>query len=238
MDKWTHSKINSASSYFNENWQRYLSAVKNNTLYHHEMLSALRLFFSEYMGTRSFSFVDVGCGDSSTVIPILADFPINKYIGIDEAKDVLQMASNNLAHLHCEKEFIADNMITAIPNLSTPVDIIYTSYAVHHLSLRDKIDFIDNCKQKLTKHGFLLMIDGVLTHDQTRSQWLDALKARMEETNPELTPEEISTRMEHPRSDDFPEAIMTFARIAQEQSWKDFKVIADKGIFAFIAFAK
>jgi hypothetical protein len=119
--------VNTASAYFNENWQRYQSTVKNNTLYHREMLLALQQFLSTSVGTRPFSFVDVGCGDSSTVAPILADQVITKYIGIDAAKDVLKLASHSLAHLECEKEFIADNMTTAIPRLSSPVDIIFES---------------------------------------------------------------------------------------------------------------
>lgn len=232
------SKINTASAYFNENWQRYLQTVKNNTLYHREMLAALHHFLSENMGARAFSFVDVGCGDSSTVAPILTNHAIKKYIGIDAAKDILIMASHNLAHLSCEKEFITDNMITALPNLSSTVDIIFTSYAVHHLSLQDKITFIDNCKQQLNSTGFLLMVDGVLNHNQNRDEWLDALKARIEETNLEITPDEVATRMEHPYIDDFPESIKTFKKIAKQQSWKDFQIIVDKGIFAFMVFAK
>lgn len=230
--------VNTASAYFNENWQRYQSTVKNNTLYHREMLSALQQFLSIHIGNRAFSFVDVGCGDSSTVAPILSGKNIIKYIGIDAAEDVLNMASISLAHLECEKEFIADNMTTAIPRLSSPVDIIFTSYAVHHLSLQDKINFIESCKQQLNQNGFLLMIDGILKDNQTRDEWLDALKERMETTVLDITSDEIAFRMQHPRVDDFPESIETFSKIALQQSWTSFHVIVDKGIFAFMVFAK
>lgn len=230
--------VNTASSYFNENWQRYQSTVKNNTLYHREMLAALRQFLSANIGTRTFSFVDVGCGDSSTVAPLLADQAITKYIGIDAAENVLKMASTSLAQLECEKEFIADNMTTAIPHLSSPVDIIFTSYAVHHLSLQDKFNFIESCKQKLNQNGFLLMVDGVLKDNQARDEWLNALQGRMEKTIPDITSDEVAFRMQHPRVDDFPESIETFSNIAQQQAWKSFQVIVDKGIFAFMVFTK
>lgn len=230
--------VNTASAYFNENWQRYQSTVKNNTLYHREMLSALQQFLFANMGTRTFSFVDVGCGDSSTVAPILAEQAITKYIGIDAAEDVLKMAFTSLAHLKCEKEFIADNMTTAIPRLSSPVDIIFTSYAVHHLPLQDKFNFIENCKQKLNPNGFLLMVDGVLKKNQTRDEWLNALQERMEATIPEITSDEVAFRMQHPRVDDFPESIETFSNISQQQAWKSFEVIVNKEIFAFMVFTK
>lgn len=230
--------VNTASAYFNEHWQRYQTAVKNNTLYHREMQAALQQFLSENIGARPFSFVDVGCGDSSAVAPALVDQRITKYIGIDAAEDVLKLASNTLAHLECEKEFIADNMETAIPGLSSSVDIIYTSYAVHHLSLQDKFNFIECCKQKLNQHGFLLMVDGVLKEHQTRDEWLNALQERMEITIPEITAEEVAFRMQHPCDDDFPESMTTFSKIAQQQGWKSFQILVDKGIFAFMAFAK
>lgn len=229
---------NTASAYFNENWQRYQSTVKNNTLYHREMLAALQQFLSENIGVRPFTFVDVGCGDSSTVAPILVDQSITKYIGIDAAEDVLKMASNSLAHLECEKEFIADNMTTAIPHLSASVDIIFTSYAVHHLSLQDKFNFIESCKQKLNQNGFLLMVDGVLKENQTRDEWLNALQERMKTTIPDITSDEVTFRMQHPRADDFPESIETFSKIAHQQAWKAFQILVDKGIFVFMVFSK
>ncbi|KTD03321.1 class I SAM-dependent methyltransferase [Fluoribacter gormanii] len=228
--------MTTVSEYFNENWQRYQSAIKNNMLFHREMLQALQKFLSTHIGNRPFSFVDVGCGDSSTVVSVLAATSIEKYIGIDAAQDVLKMAENTLAPLNCEKEFIADNMTVALPCLPGPVDVIFTSYAVHHLSLHEKKNFIATCKQKLNPNGFLLMVDGVLKQNQTRDEWLDALQSRMVETNPEITGEEIVARMEHPRADDYPEHIDTFAQIASQQSWSNFQVLVDKGIFAFMVF--
>ncbi|QMT59869.1 class I SAM-dependent methyltransferase [Legionella sp. PC997] len=230
--------MTTVSEYFNENWQRYQSTIKNNTLYHREMVQALQRFLSTHIGNRSFSFVDVGCGDSSTVASVLSATSIERYIGIDAAPDVLKMAENTLALLPCKKEFIADNMTVALPRLSVPVDVIFTSYAVHHLSLQDKINFIATCKQKLNPNGYLLMIDGVLQLDQTREEWLNALKSRIVESNPDITNDEIIARMEHPRADDYPESIDTFAQIAQQQSWSNFQVLVDKGIFAFMAFSK
>ncbi len=230
--------MTTASEYFNENWQRYQSTIRNNTLYHREMLQALQKFLSTHIGSHPFSFVDVGCGDSSTIVSVLAATSIKKYIGIDAAQDVLKMAEHTLTSLDCEKEFIADNMTAALPRLSAPVDVIFTSYAIHHLSLHDKNNFIAACKQKLSPNGFLLMVDGVLKQNQTRDEWLDALRSRMLESNPDIDGDEIIARMEHPRVDDYPEKIDTFAHIARQQSWNNFQVLVDKGIFAFMAFTK
>lgn len=229
---------NTASAYFNENWQRYQSALAHNTLYHREMMETLKNFLVKHMANRPFSMVDIGCGDCSAIVPILADTSIDRYIGIDAAVDVLKIAAQNLSTIPCEKEFIADNMLTAVPNLSEPVDIIFSSYAIHHLFTDEKMELFESCKQKLKTNGFLIMIDGVLKPQQSRQLWLQELEERMVITNPDLSAEEITIRMQHPIADDHPDTIATFAGIAKKQSWSDFKVLVDKEIFAFILFAK
>ena len=232
------NNMNEASVYFNANWDKYKNTVQKNTLYHREMFMALNQFLVENMGDSVFTLVDVGCGDSSNIEPILLGKAIKKYIGIDAAADVLKMAASNLAHLDCEKEFFAEDMTTAIKRVSEPVDIIFTSYAVHHLSKQDKLDFIANCKDKLKPNGFLLMVDGVLEHKQTRNEWLDALESRFKLTNPDFTQDDLTDRMQHPRADDHPEEIEVFKNTAKVQGWKNFDVIVNKGICAFMLFNK
>ncbi len=231
------TETNLASQHFNMHWGKYQEAIKNNTLWHQEMMAALSSFIDKHMGSKPFSFVDVGCGDSSTIVPVLVDKFVKKYTGIDAAPDVLKLAEKNLERIRCEKEFIFGNMLDAIVQLNTPVDMIFTSYAVHHLSYQQKVEFINKCQQCLSEGGYLLMIDGVLKENQTREQWLDELEKRMNTTQ-KLLPQELESRMQHPREADFPEAIATFKKIAQEQTWEKFNVLVEKDISALMVFQK
>lgn len=228
---------NQASQYFNENWKRYRNSIECNTLYHREMFAALNEFIQKNI-KHPFSFVDVGCGDSTATAAVLSDKPVSQYIGIDAAKDVLKIAAQTLAPMNCEKEFIAENMNTAIKQLKSPVDIIFTSYAVHHLSPQEKIDFLLDCKKQLKANGFFLMVDVIREDNQTRDAWLDALKARIQLTQKNITADELAFRMQHPSANDYPEKMTTFKKIAQEQGWRFFDVLVNKGIFAFMLFAK
>jgi len=227
---------NDASLYFNANWKKYQSALANNTLYHLEMGEALNQFIKKNMAD-SFAMVDVGCGDCSAIVPILADKNIKSYIGIDAAPDVLKMAAENMDCIQCEKEFICDNMINAIVNIPPSMDMIYTSYAVHHLSFQEKFDFIQNAQHKLKDGGYLIMIDGVLDNDQTRDEWLGALENRIKLTQA-LSQDELALRMQHPRADDHPESLKTFEELAHTQKWKTFDVLVNKDIFAFMVFGR
>jgi precorrin-6B methylase 2 len=227
----------SASQYFNENWKKYQQSIKNNTLYHKEMSAALDAFLVEHVSSHPFSFVDVGCGDASTIISVLTGKSIKQYIGIDAASAVLTIAAENLQVLNCKKEFICDNMVDAILQIPSSIDVIFTSYAVHHLSHQQKFDFVQACQHKLSNQGFLIMVDGVLNENQTRDEWLNALESRIKSTQP-MSSEELAFRMQHPRKDDFPEEIATFQKIANTQHWKNFEVLVKKEIYAFMVFSK
>lgn len=231
------NEINSASQYFNDNWEKYQNTIKSNTLYHREMATALDTFLNDKMASRDFTFVDVGCGDGSTIIPVLMNKSLKKYIGIDAASDVLKLAETNFNVINAEKEFICDNMIKAIKQLPVSIDVIFTSYAAHHLSHQQKNDFIQTCHNKLNKNGYLIMIDGVLKENQTRDEWLEELENRMKSTQ-HLTAEEVALRMQHPRNDDFPEEIATFEVISKTQNWRKFEVVVNMEIYAFMVFAK
>lgn len=234
----TNQINNNAANYFNDNWDRYLTTVKNNAIYHREMFSTFNEFLQQHFTQRSFSLIDVGCGDSSVIAHVLTDKSISKYIGMDAAVDVLKLASVSLADLSCDKEFICNDMLNGMHALDTKADIIFSSYAVHHLSQAQKVEFLQTCKNKLNAGGFMVMIDGVLAPNQTRDEWLGVLESRMKTTNPTITDDELESRMQHPRADDHPEMISTFEHIAKSQQWKSFAVLLNKGEFAFMVFGK
>ncbi|MGC1182065.1 class I SAM-dependent methyltransferase [Legionella sp.] len=224
------------AKYFNNNWQHYKSYVAQNKLCHNEMFALLNQFLHQHVKGRPISFVDVGCGDGSIIKPVLQDNLIKNYIGIDIAEEVIKMAPPNLAQLDCEKQFILESMITAIKHLPSSVDIIFSSYTVHHLSYQEKFNFIQDCKNKLASGGFFLMIDGILDENQTRNQWLHAYEEYYREIFPNITAEELKHVMEHSYSSDYPENIHTFERISQIQGWKNFHIVVKIGLLAFLVF--
>ena len=225
------------AEYFNDNWQDYKSYVAQNRLAHREMLSLLNQFLHDNMRDSPFSFVDVGCGDSSSIGSVLLDNPINKYIGIDIAGEVLKLAPDNLANVNCEKEFIFDDMTKAIKGLQSPVDVIFSSYTVHHLSYQDKFNFIQECRGKLRAGGFFIMVDGVLEENQTRNEWLLAFEDHYKLIYPDITPEEMTQFMKHPRASDYPENIKTFEKIAYQTGWNNFRVLNKIGLLVFMVFS-
>lgn len=230
-------EISDVSEYFNNNWELYQQSVESNLLYHNEMFSALDKFLSDHFKNTPFSIADLGCGDGSAIRDILTNKSLTRYIGIDSASGLIDSAPHIMAKLNCEKRFLCENMATAIKNLE-PVNVILSSYALHHLNYAEKVAFIYDCYEKITHHGHLLLIDVVLGDLQQREEWLDDLQQRLIETFPDLTSTEIERRLEHPRNNDFPESIDTYRSIAKMQQWQKFKVLVDKESCAFMVFTK
>jgi cyclopropane fatty-acyl-phospholipid synthase-like methyltransferase len=129
-------------------------------------------------------------------------------------------------------------MQNAILNLPHKVDIVFSAYALHHLSLPQKKAFIQNCLNQLTHKGNFLLVDVILESNQSREAWLEALEEQFKESNLGLTNEEIAKRMSHPRADVFPESIATYFNIAEEQGWSTFEVKIYKGNLVFMHFSK
>lgn len=224
--------------YFTVNWQRYLDAININHLFHREMIQAFHALVSSRFHNKPFSMVDVGCGDSSTLVPLLEQTQISSYVGIDAAADVLNLARENTSTMECQKEFICDDMMNAIYQINAPVDIIYSSYAIHHLSFNQKVEFLYVCKEKLAENGLLVLIDVILAPNQSRQEWLVALGERTKLLIPDMSMEELNNRMRHPIASDYPESIATYQQIADTQQWLALEVILNQGICAFLVFEK
>lgn len=224
--------------HFSTIWDAYQQTIKNNHLYHVEMFSTLDQFLNETFNNQSFSLADLGCGDGSAIKDALIHKSISHYIGVDAAANLIDAAPVVLTDLKCNKEFINADMVQAVEQISTPLDVIFSSYTLHHLISTHKFNFIKACKQKLASQGYLLIIDVMLKENQNRDEWLDELEQRLYKNHPGITAEEVEKKLVHPRTDDFPESISTFHDIAKQQSWRDFQVLLEKETCAFMVFTK
>ena len=223
-------------AFFNENWEFYNRTVKSNILCHEKMFATLDVFLRDRF-SGPFSFVDCGCGDGSAVVKTLVGTPVSQYVGIDAAPDVLDSAAKVMEDLHCPKRFVCSDMAKAIDELEEPVDVIFSSYALHHLSYDQKVDFIKSCWNSLKEGGYFIMVDGVREEGETREQWLTRAEKRFINASLNATQEEIRSFMQHPIDADFPETLATFERLAKLQGWQKFSVLVNENNFlAFVVF--
>ena len=80
------------------------------------------------------SFLDLGCGDAATLAPLLASMAVQRYKGVDLSEVVLALAAENLTGLSCPVELVCRDILAALEADSALYDVVYTSFALHHLS--------------------------------------------------------------------------------------------------------
>jgi SAM-dependent methyltransferase len=231
-------KAQSLASFFDKQWDLYTRAITSGVLCHTEMFSTLSRFLEEKFGDHPFRFVDFGCGDSSAVLPTLLKKPVRHYIGVDSATQVIANAATTLSALNCEKTLIVRDMADALPEIPAPADVMFCSYSLHHLSLNQKNDFIQNCYDLLASPGYFILVDGVRSSQETREEWLRRLSRRFVDIAGfnELERAEI---MKHPTDFDFPETVETFRTISQNSGFKKFEILFERDDFlAFMVFTK
>ncbi len=226
-------------AFFENKWPLYQRAIRSDVLCHGEMFAALNHQLAERFGSNPFCFADFGCGDSSAVLDTLRDKPVEHYVGVDAAPDLIAAASKTMEPLGCRKTLICRDMATAIAELTFPVDVIFCSYSLHHLLLDQKAKFIQNCFHRLNTPGYFILIDGVLMEQETRDHWLQRLEGRFLEKVPDFTADDLGQIMKHPRESDHPETIATFRHLARQSPWRSFEVLVERDAFlAFMLFSK
>ena len=211
--------------------------MKRGVLYHQEMYASLGNSMLEHFPNGGIRMADFGCGDLSSTAKLLSsqafNGKINTLIGVDGAPDLLKTAQTNVQGLACTKNFLCGDMLGMCRKMKTgSLDVIFTSYALHHLQTFEKKDFVLECKRVLRPGGIFVMVDAVRTPGQSRDEWISTLEAEFRANQREG----LEGVLEHMHTSDFPDTIETICAFVKD--WQSVKVTVDKGYCACIVFVK
>src|SRR6202023_2483234 len=85
-----------------------------------------------------FCFLDIACGDASTMTAALRGTQVRHYHGIDLSQAALELAADNLADLPFEVDLDHRDFVEAMMRRPEHADASWCSLSVHHLSTDDK----------------------------------------------------------------------------------------------------
>lgn len=185
-------------------WDTYAKVVAANYMFHREIGAAIRTALRERFGERPFSILDLGCGDAATFAPLLDGFAVKSYRGADLSEAALALAKRNLSGLSCpitltQADFMSE--LAAAP----PHDLIYVSFALHHLATEQKSAFFQLAAKRLAPGGLLLVADVVREEGQSLALYLGAYSAYLDEAMVTLDDAERNAIREHITRFDLPE---------------------------------
>jgi tRNA (cmo5U34)-methyltransferase len=119
-------------------------------------------------GGESFSALDLGVGTGFFSNAILARFPNCRVIAVDGAASMVEMAKSRLGPLAKRVDFrIGDfRYLPKLLRSSEQFDLIYTAYALHHLTSQEKLTVVGDVVGLLKSGGWFLNADLFVAADK------------------------------------------------------------------------
>ncbi len=185
-------------------WDTYAKVVAANYMFHMEIGRAIKDALRSRFGERPFSILDLGCGDAATFAPLLGGFQVKSYRGADLSEAALALARQNLAGLSAPVVLTQADLMSELKS-AEPHDLIYISFALHHLTTDGKVEFFRVASQKLSPGGLLLVADVVREEGQSLPDYLSSYSEYLREVMVTLDPSERVAIRSHFVSFDQPE---------------------------------
>ena len=200
---------------FFTSWETYRKVLENNYMYHKEIYQAVGMLLHQQFAHQPFKMLDLGCGDACYLANALQGTTISHYTGFDLSDPALALAADNIATLGCAANLLNIDFKAGLAQVTERFDVIFSSYAVHHLNSEEKANIFALAKQALTENGFLLMIDVMREPTESLPIYLDGYCQWMSDTWTCLNAQEISGFHHHIRHYDMPETVDTLCALAE-----------------------
>ena len=196
--------MSSAPPLFANNWNVYQKIVFMNYMLHKEIGEATTSAIQSFLKKDSISVLDLGCGDAHQIAVVLKEFPIVSYTGFDLAAPALEVAAQNLSGIKARILLKQGRMEELLLEETQSFDLIYTSFAIHHLSDPEKKSLLQQCYDSLHPGGLFIHIDVSRKPSQTREEYIASYINHMKADWSVLSAEEISLIVEHITQCDYP----------------------------------
>ncbi len=173
-------------------------------MFHRELGEGVRDALRRRFEGRSFSLLDLGCGDATALAPLLEGLSLKSYKGVDLAPPALALAAKNLSHLESPVELVEADFMSALRD-SGPQDVIHSSFAQHHLTSEDKAEFFALAAKRLNPGGLLILVDVTREEDESHDDYMRNYTGWLRETMTSLASEEHDQICDHLTQNDKPE---------------------------------
>ena len=186
-------------------WSIYDRVVDLNYMFHDEIYRGIATLLMERFAARPFSILDLGCGSAQHFAKALQGRRISHYLGYDLSEIALGQARRNLAPLNCPVEFKQADFFEGLRAGDDKYSLIFSSYALHHLTSSDKGRFFQIARERLTAGGLLLLIDIAREENEDRATFLLNYCAWIQSNWNNLPQQALDLIFNHIRQCDFPE---------------------------------
>jgi cyclopropane fatty-acyl-phospholipid synthase-like methyltransferase len=190
---------------FFDAWSLYDKVLTYNYMFHEEIYRDVQHLIGVCYADRPFALLDLGCGSARHLARALEGSSICRYSGYDLSAMALDYAARNLASLGCPIDLHQGDLLVGLQASGEKVDLIFSSFALHHLVSTDKAVFFQLAYEGLSENGMLLLIDAMREEDEDHELYMDRYCGWLRSAWETMHPEELDAICDHIRNSDFPE---------------------------------
>lgn len=204
-----------SNDFFTRSWSLYDLITEHNYMFHREIYAKIADLLGMRKDHNRYKLLDLGCGNARFLAPCLMQSPPAQYEGVDLSESALEEARGYLAGLSCPVLLKQGDLLEAVESTDMKWDVIFTGFAVHHLTPEEKARFFRAAGRCLPDSGWLLMADVVREKDQSREEYLEGYLRFMREFWNRIPQDELEAACAHVETCDYPEDLATLKEMAK-----------------------
>jgi len=201
---------------FENQWASYRAVVEHDLMEHRALAVASAEAIDGWLARRPAGgalprLVDLGCGDLALLAPLLRRLPLGGYTGLDLTPAVLPLAAAALGPVPYPTHWQQGDLLawaTADPTASepgsAPVQILHSAFALHHLSDRQKAEFLAAARRRIASDGLLLWADVFREPGESLNHYRQRYSARIRQGWQPLSDEQQEQVIAHLSQCDIP----------------------------------
>lgn len=207
----------SATELFLKSWRVYQDIIQHNYMFHREIAAACHAILENIKPNQKLRVLDLGCGDASMALPLIDAKRIANYIGCDLSQPALDIAHQQLTASSIPHQLICDDMLrvaTEQPNNS--IDLVISSYAIHHLDETQKRQILQDIARLLIDNGSFVLIDIFREPTEDRLTYIHNYMTNLRSRWNKLSSEAQELVVKHATNYDFPETTHFYDTLCQQ----------------------
>ena len=138
-----------------------------------QFIETAKLFYKHFLSQNAGNkILDLGCGDGLFIQELLKSYSPEEVVLVDGSQEMLDAAKAHLKD-HSNIQYVQASFqeLLAKDSLAKDFDFIYSSLAIHHLSLEEKIDLYAYILHHLSTGGYFVHYDVILPPTEELEKW-------------------------------------------------------------------
>jgi ubiquinone/menaquinone biosynthesis C-methylase UbiE len=208
------------SQIFIRSWNIYSKVIAANYMKHRELGVCSQKFLKAFSSKTPLRVLDIGCGDAKQLAGQLSMLTIESYTGYDLSEDAIALAKQHLAPTGANLTFRIGSMEELIQAEPSTFNLIYSSFAIHHLQDPEKQLFIADCYRVLEQGGIFILIDVKRLPGQSREEYNKSYVDWIHQDWNVLDQDEKEAVAAHLTTCDFPVETSSYVQMATAAGFK------------------